>query len=249
MLGGVLLIARHSALLGALVSAAYLSNIVALNFCFDVPVKLFSVHLLAMSFLVATPDLKRLWSFFVVNRGAPPARPPILLGAGRPILERAGVVLRNLLFGAFIVMSLYGAHTMRKTYGDLAPRSPFQGVWNVESFDIDHATDPAELPADRHWKRVIFAAEGRIAIQSEANKTLRFVLKHEAGDKRFELSKRTDPSWKSALRYEQTGTDQMRIEGSFENQAIRASLRRQPESDFTLISRGFHWINEYPFNR
>jgi hypothetical protein len=67
--------------------------------------------------------------------------------------------------------------------------------------------------------------------------------------KRFDLTKRTDPSWKTALSYEQSETDQMKIAGSFENHAIRANLRRIPESDFQLMSRGFHWINEYPFNR
>jgi hypothetical protein len=30
---------------------------------------------------------------------------------------------------------------------------------------------------------------------------------------------------------------------------IRAQLRRVPQTDFLLINRGFHWINEFPFNR
>ena len=46
MLGGVLMITRRTTLLGAMVSAGVLSNIVLLNFFYDVPVKQFSSHLL-----------------------------------------------------------------------------------------------------------------------------------------------------------------------------------------------------------
>jgi hypothetical protein len=38
------------------------------------------------------------------------------------------------------------------------------------------------------------------------------------------------------------------MEGTL-NGKIKARLRRAESSDFLLISRGFHWINEYPFNR
>jgi hypothetical protein len=30
---------------------------------------------------------------------------------------------------------------------------------------------------------------------------------------------------------------------------IHAKLRRQPDDKFLLINRGFHWVNEVPFNR
>src|SRR5579863_6336567 len=40
--GGLLLLFRRTTALGALIASAVLANIVALNFCYDVPVKLFS---------------------------------------------------------------------------------------------------------------------------------------------------------------------------------------------------------------
>ncbi|RPH57361.1 hypothetical protein EHM82_01465, partial [bacterium] len=68
MLGGLLLIPRRTTLLGALVSAAATLQVVVLNFCYDVPVKLFSVHLLVMALLLAAPDLRRLAGLFLFNR-------------------------------------------------------------------------------------------------------------------------------------------------------------------------------------
>jgi hypothetical protein len=73
MLGGLLLAARRTTLLGALVCIGVLSNVVMLNFSYDVPVKLYSSHLLLMAVFLAAPDLRRLASLFVWNRRVPPA--------------------------------------------------------------------------------------------------------------------------------------------------------------------------------
>ena len=69
--GGLLLVFRRTASPGALVSFAVLANIVALNFCYDVPVKLYSVNLLLMAAFLAAPDATRLANALVLNRPAP----------------------------------------------------------------------------------------------------------------------------------------------------------------------------------
>ncbi|HET9225635.1 MAG TPA: hypothetical protein VFR31_03145, partial [Thermoanaerobaculia bacterium] len=72
LLGGLLLIARRTTLFGALVCIGVMSNVVMLNLSYDVPVKLYSSHLLLMAVFLAVPDLKRLASLFVWNRRVPP---------------------------------------------------------------------------------------------------------------------------------------------------------------------------------
>jgi hypothetical protein len=62
-LGGALLLWRRTSLLGALVSAAAMLQVFVLNLCYDVPVKLYSLHLLLMAVWLALPDLRRLVDF------------------------------------------------------------------------------------------------------------------------------------------------------------------------------------------
>jgi len=81
VLGGLLLTTRRTTLLGALVSIGVLTNVVMLNFSYDVPVKLFSSHLLAMAVFLAAPDLRRLAGLFLFNR-------PAVLPADRPLFAR-----------------------------------------------------------------------------------------------------------------------------------------------------------------
>ena len=45
-------------------------NIAALNFCYDVPVKLYSLHLILMALFLLIPDAVPLMRFFVLHRPA-----------------------------------------------------------------------------------------------------------------------------------------------------------------------------------
>ena len=48
---GLLLISKRSTSVGALLAIAVMSNVVMINFCYDVPVKLYSINLLLVAFL------------------------------------------------------------------------------------------------------------------------------------------------------------------------------------------------------
>ena len=84
-LGGFLLFIPRLTTLGALVSIGALANIFMLNMSYDVPVKLYSFHLLLMAVVLAAPDLRRLCRLLSVSRqecSSQPISPPS--GAGGP---------------------------------------------------------------------------------------------------------------------------------------------------------------------
>jgi len=49
--------------------------------------------------------------------------------------------------------------------------------------------------------------------------------------------------------FKQPGPGLLILEGRYDGANVSASLRRQDDAPPLLISRGFHWINEFPFNR
>jgi len=55
LIGGLLLTNRRTALLGALISAAVMSQVVMLNFSYDVPVKIYSSELLLTARVLIAP--------------------------------------------------------------------------------------------------------------------------------------------------------------------------------------------------
>ena len=70
VIGGLVILIRPTALLGAIISAFVMTNVVLYNLFFDVPVKLYAIHVLLMAMFVMLRDLKPRWSFFVMNRAA-----------------------------------------------------------------------------------------------------------------------------------------------------------------------------------
>jgi len=58
-----------------------------------------------------------------------------------------------------------------------------------------------------------------------------------------------DPEMKAAISFKRVEPDVLVLEGMVAGRQIRGRFRRQDESRFPLVSRGFHWTNEWPFNR
>jgi hypothetical protein len=243
--GGLLLSFRRTALLGALVSIGVMVNVVMLNFSYDVPVKLFSSHLLLAGVFLLLPDLRRLANFFLLNRPVEPAPAPPPFASRR--LDRAVVGLRTVALLGLAGFMLYSSYQGRKQYQ--AMRSPLRGIWNVEEFVLDGQVRPPLTTDPVRWRRMVFDFPQRTSIQPMDAPARGYMVKLDSKKRSLELTGRDDPKAKSALTYERPKPDVLLLSGTFEGKAVRARLRLQDESKFLLTSRGFRWINEFPFNR
>ena len=247
MLGGLLLVTRRTTLLGALVCMGALSNVVMLNFSFDVPVKLLSCHLLAMAVFLALPDLRRLANLFLLNRPTAPAalRPHF----ARRWMNRTALALKTLLVIGFVGMSLWGADQDQKEDSDLSRKSAFYGIWNVDEFTTDGKARPPLVTDTARWRRVVFDGPGTLAVQLMSDERQRYGLALDPIKKTMALTRRNDPAWKSGFVYQQPEPKTLTLQGTWDGHQIQAKLHRADQPKFLLVNRGFHWINENPYNR
>jgi hypothetical protein len=246
MLGGLLLTTRRTTLLGALVGIGVMSNVVMLNFSYDVPVKLYSSHLLLMAVFLAAPDLKRLADLFVFHRRVPPAQQRPLFTSRKG--NRAALVFRT-VFVLFVTGTvLHQSYEAALQYGDMAPRQQVHGIWEVEELAVDGALRPLLATDETLWRRLVFEWPGAIGIQYVHETEVRYYsLRLDPGPHAFTLC--CDPEWNAAISYERVAPDLLVVEGMVDGKPIRGRFRRMDASRFLLLSRGFHWINEWPFNR
>jgi hypothetical protein len=68
VIGGVLLLFRRTTLLGALVVAIVMMNIAAINFFYDVPVKLYSSMLFLMAVFLMAKDFSQLLNALILHK-------------------------------------------------------------------------------------------------------------------------------------------------------------------------------------
>jgi hypothetical protein len=240
MIAGILLFPRKTSTLGALMSVGVLSNVVALNFSYDVPVKLYSMHLLAMAIFLLLPDARRLANFFILNRPAECVREQPLFR--RTVWHRGALVLASLFVITVVGMSLYQSYDQRQFL--MSRRSPLYGIWEVEEFSLGQSTPAA---SNQRWQRIIFDIPNRITVQTPADPHQRFGLQLDQDKRTLTLRKREDPNWNTVLTYEQVSPEVMTLAGALNGSALTARLRRSEERKFLLTDRGFHWINEAPF--
>ena len=245
MLGGLLLIARRTTLLGALVCIGVMGNVVMLNFSYDVPVKLYSSHLLATAVFLALPDLRRLANLFVFNRKVEPAELHPLFR--RNWLNRSAQFLRLALVLFAAGMGLWVSYQGWRDYGNKKP--PLYGIWEVEEFVVDGQVRPPLVTDETRWRRMVFGYPGQMSIQLMSMARQRFNLELDPAKKTMVLVRREDPTQKTPLTYRRPDPKTLLVEGTLDKQKIRARMRQVEEPKFLLKTRGFHWINEYPFNR
>jgi hypothetical protein len=257
VLGGLLLTLRRTTLLGAIVCIGVITNIVMLNFSYDVPVKIFSTHLLGMAVFLAAHDARRLADLFLLNRPVPPA-------ADVPLFRRrwshqGTLVLRTLLVVAFLGSSFYEALEANKKYGEGAPKPPLYGVWEVDEMVSDGHAVPPLLTDPARLRRVVFAYPGYVAFEPMVAPKSRYESLYTAAidpkAKTLTLSRdpKEFPQVKVALRtvltYAQSSPDRLVIDGPFAGHRIHLTAHQQDPKKFLLVNRGFHWINERPYNR
>lgn len=241
IVGGLLLFSRRATTLGALLLVAVLSNVVALNFCYDVPVKLFSSQLLLLALVLAAPEVPRLFRVLVLGHAAE-ARPVEPLFASRRM--RIGATVAGALFATYVVGSLlyqdwsFAAERQR----DLSS-SPAAGFYEVESFERKATATPAPELARAEWKRA--AGNGfRYGVQFADGAYLRFNAQNDEETSTMTLTL-AGTSSKVELRYSRPDPSHVVLDG----EPLRVVLRKTEAPPSVLQSRGFHWVNEFPFNR
>jgi uncharacterized membrane protein YphA (DoxX/SURF4 family) len=255
--GAVFLLIPRFTSLGALVSAGVLINVFALNMSYDVPVKLFSFHLLLMAVFLAAPDLPRLANVLVFNRAAPPA--PVTPLSERNWVRRGAPIAVGVLgaavFGAFFVWGWKGYVKNQVTASE---RPPYYGIWKVDDFAVGepagHAIFTDKLwdgmhmqPGDERWKGLIFERPKALVIQC-GNDVMDYVkLELDAAGKTAVLTDDGDSKWKAVLTLSQPGPQLLSVQGTANGIEVSAKLHRLDESKVPLTSRGFHFINEHPF--
>jgi hypothetical protein len=246
-IGGILLFAPRTATLGALVCLVDMIQVFTLNMTYDVPVKLFSFHLIVFSLFLLAPEGRRLVSFFFTDRSTGPSTQPQLLRTVRA--NRVAVILQ-LVFGFYLVgMNLYGGISAWSVYGGGRPKPSLYGIWDVEQMSIDGQIRSPLLNDYGRWRRVIFDFTTATSFQRMNDTYASFGSSINDKDKTINLTKGSDRNWKASFTFTRPAQDQLILDGAMDGQKVHMQLKLFDRSKLMLVDRGFHWINEYPFQR
>jgi hypothetical protein len=245
---GLLLFFRKTATLGAIVGLVVAGNIMAINYAFDVPVKLLSTILVAMCLYLLSKDAIRLINFFFLNKVAQPAN----LGPHTFKKRCKNITLTTVKYILVIYtigMNFYGDVQAMSQYGDKAKKPPLYGIYNVQSF-VRNNDSIAPLKTDTtRWDKmsISYSGSARLVMMNDSSKRYNFVIdtvKHT-----IIMNTYADTVNKAYYTYSQPTKDMLLLKGKFKKDSLNISLKKYDLNKFLLLRRGFHWVNEYPLNR
>lgn len=262
-LGGLLLLWRRTATIGALVTAGVMTDVVLLNFCYDVPVKLYSTHLLGMAVVIAWRDVPRLIDILWHHRAV--AAAPLRLPA--PWWWFGSMRLVKLAAVGWLLFGI-GQKLLASWHDHQHPFGPLHGTYEVIRFERDGVEMPPLITDATRWGQVV--VQDRLgpsrsvsvwAIDLRGQRLNHFAATADEGSRTLTLEVPlpagiSGPPCPSPFRFEALagagGSAPARewlLEGRLAGAAVRATLREVRREDRLLLSRGFHWVQEFPFDR
>jgi hypothetical protein len=245
MLGALLLIVPQMVTLGALVTVAVMTNVLMLNLAYDVPRKIYSIHLIALCVFLMLPDLRRMLDFFVLNRKTQLTKPVPLF---KDKLLNGGVVVLYLAIAgaAFLDQGKFSYAAANSSASQLP--APVRGIWTVDEMKIDGIEHPPMVTDSERWRRVVLDGPYEFDIQPMDGPVNRYLMKPVPAKQRFVLVKPNALTAQYTFSYQTPQPDALELEGDLEGHQVSAKLSRVDLSDplnFALTNRGFHWINQY----
>jgi hypothetical protein len=243
-----LLFFRKTSALGAIIALVVTANIMAINYCFDVPVKLLSTALVLMSLFLLSRDFSRFTNFFILNKPAPAAN----ISPHRFKVRWKNITLNSikyLLIVYTIALDLNGALKAQSEFGDNAKKPPLYGLYDVKTFIVNKDTLKPLTTDTVRWSKLGISYPGNVLVKFINDTTSYYALKVDTVKKKIVMNKFSDTIHKYLFSYSEPKKDSLVMTGVFKKDSIKISLKRYDASRYLLVRRGFHWINEFPFNR
>jgi hypothetical protein len=247
VLAGLLLLTPRTTTLGALVCLADMIQVFALNMAYDVPVKLFSFHLILLPLFLLAPEARRLIGFFFSHRSTPPSTEPRLFRSAR---ANSVALVLQLVFGFYLAGNdLYGGIVSWHAYGGSRPKPALYGIWDVEQMSVDGQLRPPLLTDNGRWKRVIFDFPWFTQFQLMDDTFIGYGSSMNEEEKILNLTRGNNQSWKASFTYSRPEANRILLEGAMDGHKVQMQLKFFDHNKLTLVNRRFHWIQEFPFQR
>lgn len=245
-LAGLLLLWRRTATLGTLLAAGVFLNVAMLNLSYDIPVKIFSLEMVAVSLFLLANESRRLMCFFVLNRPAP--------GCSiyeRPLTKRWQRAGRIALKAAFVALAIglttYSVADLYAYYNAPGDELLAPGVYDVSEFVRNGEALSAGDP--RRWTELILDGKREGSLRTgDTAFTLRYGRRYFTYDvdstaRTIALGDLSGERPIATLHYRQPDTAQIALQGVQGRDSLQILLRRR-DRHFQLAERQFHWLSE-----
>jgi hypothetical protein len=244
----VFLLFRSTRVFGSIITLMTTMNVMAINYFYDIPVKIVSTHLVLMTLFLLARDIRPLMRFFFTDSVTR------INKIKRPIINQtinvAINVFKFVLIGYVFIYGFVDAFEAEKKYGSKTPKPELYGVYVINHFTINGDTITS-YKNDKLWKSIAVSREGFLVVRKFNDSIPKFFRssKDSLLNNRLKLTNTRNPEESFQFDYEKMDSTGLNFNYVLEGDTIYGKSKRYTEKNFLLMNRGFHLISEYPFNR
>lgn len=225
---GFLLLFRRTYVLGALVAFGVMTNIVVLNFCYDVPVKIFSTNLALISLFIIHNNWSTILMFLI-------GKPSKINFVGFRFNKKWLQITSKILIVLYILVITVGMSMSRIINTEENVNEKFFAVYKNEK----QSTDSLALT-----KMIIDDGYAQIFYKNDTVVSWDFKFDEKENTMFFKAADST----KTDIKLHFKSIENNKIE-FLDSEKSLGKFNITKKEDFELLKRGFNWTSEYPYNR
>ena len=244
----VLLLFRRTLTFGLIITLMTTANVMAVNYFYDVPVKLLSTHLVLMTVFLLLRDVKKLLQFFFTSKAVSLTVIRQPKKEGDKSLQLASKILKGILLIYVFGTRFTNLMSAQKTYGSKAPKSELFGLYEVSHMQRNGDTLSPNINDKNRWRYIAFERVGAVQIYAMDKSRTFYKSEIDTLKKKVIFTSYQDSTETYLFNYKRTDST-LSFETIYKGDTLIGTSKRLTKKDFLLMSRGFNWINERPFNR
>ncbi len=156
----------------------------------------------------------------------------------------------QIVFGVYLIVVVVHGSVLgwRGPFGGGAARPPLYGIWEIDKMTIAGVERPPLVTDADRWRRMVIQRPGKVTFW-------RMDDTGDAQDAKVDVDARTitltrpGSIFTSRFAFEQPDAEHLVLDGEFDGRQIRLETHLFDTQRFLLVNRGFHWIQELPFNQ
>jgi len=247
---GLLLLWRPTSTLGALMATSVFANVVMLNLSYDIPVKLYSIHLFIMALLLVMHERKRLINFFIKNSIAKPSR-LYEFDYSTKKWKYSRWILKGLIILSSVILPIYNNYNNLKQRNQPGIKTIIpNGHYELTEYIRNGIAVPFQFTDTIIWRDLII--EGKRGSVNSADTVFAhryhrgyFSFAIDSTNKMLKMKKtQADSVYFGTFQFHLPDSNSLELEGMYKSDSVKIKLKRMPRH-FQLNEKQFHWLSEY----
>lgn len=211
-----LLLFRRTTIIGSLIAFSVILNVLMLNIGYDTRLKLFLLHLLMITIFLLLPDLKKLYTLFVLRQKDSLTPVYSIIENKEPKWLYRLLRLVIILCIAFLEVKMQINQTNQTTE---APQSEIVGLHTIHDFSL-HETSFTKPGQTSQWKKIAVTPFARFSVLLTNDSIATYFFKSFPTSKSFELVSYEDTTFSCKLQYNKINNSEWLFTGIIKNDSV-----------------------------